>query len=182
MKPTTEATFMIAPPRRRSSGSSKPVKCTTARTFTSTISSCRSRFGSGNGVNAPKPLLLMSSTGPGGASPSTNAVTFAAAAANSAGRDRSHAKWFKNWRSAAEKNSAGSRRERLQTTRSGFSFRISSMNDFPIPEDPPVRTTAEKGWSAALAEGTPRTKTASHFHARPGCVPTLRHPQPNAET
>jgi putative sigma-54 modulation protein len=28
------------------------------------------------------------------------------------------------------------------------------MNDFPIPEDPPVRTTAEKGWSASLSEGT----------------------------
>ena len=28
------------------------------------------------------------------------------------------------------------------------------MNDFPIPEDPPVRRTAEKGWSASLSEGT----------------------------
>ncbi len=28
------------------------------------------------------------------------------------------------------------------------------MNDFPIPEDPPVKTTAANGWSASLSEGT----------------------------
>jgi putative sigma-54 modulation protein len=28
------------------------------------------------------------------------------------------------------------------------------MNDFPIPEDPPVTMTAEKGWSASRGEGT----------------------------
>lgn len=28
------------------------------------------------------------------------------------------------------------------------------MNDFPIPEDPPVRTTAENGWSASRSEVT----------------------------
>src|SRR5215204_627012 len=28
------------------------------------------------------------------------------------------------------------------------------MNDFPIPEDPPVTMTAESGWSASLSEGT----------------------------
>ena len=28
------------------------------------------------------------------------------------------------------------------------------MNDFPIPEDPPVTMTAERGWSASLSEGT----------------------------
>src|SRR6188768_1328305 len=28
------------------------------------------------------------------------------------------------------------------------------MNDFPIPEDPPVTMTAEKGWSASRCEGT----------------------------
>lgn len=28
------------------------------------------------------------------------------------------------------------------------------MKDFPIPEDPPVTTTAEKYWSASLSEGT----------------------------
>jgi hypothetical protein len=28
------------------------------------------------------------------------------------------------------------------------------MNDFPIPEDPPVMTTDENGWSASLGEGT----------------------------
>ena len=32
------------------------------------------------------------------------------------------------------------------------------MNDFPIPEDPPVRTTAEKGWSASRSEGTTTVK------------------------
>jgi putative sigma-54 modulation protein len=28
------------------------------------------------------------------------------------------------------------------------------MNDFPIPEDPPVMITDENGWSASLGEGT----------------------------
>jgi putative sigma-54 modulation protein len=28
------------------------------------------------------------------------------------------------------------------------------MNDFPMPEDPPVRMTDENGWSASLSEGT----------------------------
>jgi putative sigma-54 modulation protein len=51
---------------------------------------------------------------------------------------------------------AGERRERLQTRNRGFNFSASSMNDFPIPEDPPVKTTAEKGWSASMSEGTMR--------------------------
>jgi putative sigma-54 modulation protein len=36
------------------------------------------------------------------------------------------------------------------------------MNDFPIPEDPPVTTTAEKVWSASLGEGT--TMSWEFFH------------------
>lgn len=36
------------------------------------------------------------------------------------------------------------------------------MNDFPMPEDPPVTMTAEKGWSASLGEGT----TSSHKDTR----------------
>src|SRR6266700_6933174 len=49
---------------------------------------------------------------------------------------------------------SGARRERLQIHRSGFSFPHSSMNDFPIPEDPPVMTTEEKDESASLSEDT----------------------------
>lgn len=45
-------------------------------------------------------------------------------------------------------------RERLQNQSCGCSFAARSMNDFPIPEDPPVITTAEKVWSASRGEGT----------------------------
>ena len=38
------------------------------------------------------------------------------------------------------------------------------MNDFPIPEDPPVTMTAEKEESASLSEGT---KLSGTFFARP---------------
>src|SRR5664279_4558346 len=38
------------------------------------------------------------------------------------------------------------------------------MNDFPIPEDPPVTMTAEKDWSASLSEDT---KLSGAFFARP---------------
>jgi hypothetical protein len=44
---------------------------------------------------------------------------------------------------------AGLRRDRLQTESSGRSFRNSSMNDFPIREDPPVMETAERFFIAA---------------------------------
>lgn len=49
---------------------------------------------------------------------------------------------------------SGSDRERLQIGRPGRRLCTSSMNDFPIPEDPPVTTTAEKHWSASRGEGT----------------------------
>jgi hypothetical protein len=40
---------------------------------------------------------------------------------------------------------SGLRRDRLQKAKVlGGAFAISSMNDFPIPEDPPVMMTAEK--------------------------------------
>ena len=50
------------------------------------------------------------------------------------------------------------------------------MNDFPIPEDPPVRTTAEKGWSASRSEGTSvdgkSNADLSKAGLRPGFVAT----------
>src|SRR6185503_17146726 len=50
------------------------------------------------------------------------------------------------------------------------------MNDFPIPEDPPVTMTAEKGWSASLSEGTTGEReskiTFSRVGLRPGFVST----------
>jgi hypothetical protein len=47
----------------------------------------------------------------------------------------------------------GSRRDRLQKTSSGRILAHSSMNDFPIPEDPPVMMTAEKFLRAASGVG-----------------------------
>ncbi len=59
---------------------------------------------------------------------------------------------------------SGSRRE-VQNCSAGFiSFPISSMKDFPIPEDPPVTMTAENDESASLTEGT---KLSGTFFARP---------------
>src|SRR5437016_4939711 len=49
---------------------------------------------------------------------------------------------------------SGARRERLQMRSSGRSFAHSSMNDFPIPEDPPVMTTEVNGERASLSEDT----------------------------
>jgi hypothetical protein len=49
---------------------------------------------------------------------------------------------------------SGKRRERLQTSGLGSIVATSSMNDFPIPEDPPVTTTAEKLLRASLSEAT----------------------------
>ena len=50
------------------------------------------------------------------------------------------------------------------------------MNDFPIPEDPPVTTTAENGWSASLSEGTTGERESilllSKAGLRPGFVAT----------
>ena len=50
------------------------------------------------------------------------------------------------------------------------------MNDFPIPEDPPVKMTAEKGWSASRSEGTTgageSNVTLIKAGLRPGLVAT----------
>jgi hypothetical protein len=48
---------------------------------------------------------------------------------------------------------SGVRRDRLQKTNSGRILADSSMNDFPIPEDPPVMMTAEMFLRAASGEG-----------------------------
>jgi hypothetical protein len=48
---------------------------------------------------------------------------------------------------------SGVRRDRLQNESSGQSFPNSSMNDFPIPEDPPVITTAENFLRAVSGDG-----------------------------
>jgi hypothetical protein len=48
---------------------------------------------------------------------------------------------------------SGLRRDKLQNANSGQSFEISSIYDFPIPEDPPVMTTAEKSLRAVPGEG-----------------------------
>jgi hypothetical protein len=47
----------------------------------------------------------------------------------------------------------GARRDRLQKASPGRIFEHSSMNDFPIPEDPPVMMTAEKLLRAASGVG-----------------------------
>jgi hypothetical protein len=48
---------------------------------------------------------------------------------------------------------SGLRRDKLQKAISGRSLPHSSMNDFPIPEDPPVMTTADMVLSADSGEG-----------------------------
>ena len=72
----------------------------------------------------------------------------------------------------------GARLERLQKCNAGFSFPISSMKDFPIPEDPPVTMTAEKDWSASLGEGT---RSSGNFLTWPsflaGFGPTQTQPR-----
>jgi hypothetical protein len=58
------------------------------------------------------------------------------------------------WRNLSfESAMSGLRRDKLQKLRDGQSFPHSSMNDFPIPEDPPVITTAEKFLRAVSGEG-----------------------------
>jgi hypothetical protein len=47
---------------------------------------------------------------------------------------------------------SGLRRDKLQKASSGRSLLHSSMNDFPIPEDPPVMMTAEMSLSAASGD------------------------------
>jgi hypothetical protein len=66
----------------------------------------------------------------------------------------------------------GTRRDRLQNQSPGCSFPALSMNDFPMPEDPPVTMTAEKLWSTSRSEGT--TAGRENFQSRqvvcPGSV------------
>src|SRR5687768_16332012 len=165
--------FMIAPPRTFKSGCNRPVSCTSARTFTSIISNSRERFGSGNAPNVPKPRMLMSRTRPVGTVCSRKPCTSPAARSTSLACARSHGKWFNFSSILSELNFAGGRRERLQKRKCGPSFWPSSMNDFPIPEDPPVRMTEEKGWSASLDEGTTGEKESTDFcktGLRPGFV------------
>jgi hypothetical protein len=38
----------------------------------------------------------------------------------------------------------------LQITKAGFNAKHRSMNDFPIPEDPPVTMTVVKSFSASF--------------------------------
>jgi putative sigma-54 modulation protein len=52
------------------------------------------------------------------------------------------------------------------------------MNDFPIPEDPPVITTAEKGWSTSLSEGTTGERESIHNLHRAGLRPGFVSPEP----
>jgi putative sigma-54 modulation protein len=63
----------------------------------------------------------------------------------------------------------------------GPSFRPSSMNDFPIPEDPPVTTTAEKGWSASLSESTTGVRESAYEFSRAGLRPGFVQRKPYAE-
>ena len=52
------------------------------------------------------------------------------------------------------------------------------MNDFPIPEDPPVMTTAEKGRSAARKEATSSQRDEIIFLGKAGLLPVLVSPEP----
>lgn len=72
----------------------------------------------------------------------------------------------------------GARRERLQITRPGLRFAHSPMNDFPIPEDPPVMTTDEYGERTSLSEDT----GAVRFSSEPVYSTVSAQPKPYAET
>lgn len=147
-KAAVDAIFMMAPPRVRIVGNSRPVSCTRARTLTSIISRCRERFGSGKRPYAPKPLLLMSKTRPAGVPPS-QASTWRAACSTSLERDKSHRMWRKHFSS---ENFAGSVRDRLQIRIPGCIFTAKPMNDCPRPEDPPVTTAQVKDRKTSLSE------------------------------
>jgi hypothetical protein len=54
-------------------------------------------------------------------------------------------------------------RERLQMRVEDSSFAISSMNDFPIPEDPPIITTAVYSLRASLSEEDKRKEEVRLF-------------------
>jgi hypothetical protein len=93
----------------------------------------------------------MSKMRPAGLSRRSHAATSSAPRSTSGARDKSQGKWFNLFPMFFM---TGARRERLQNTTSASSFAISSMNDFPIPEDPPVMTTAVYDFSSSLSEGT----------------------------
>src|SRR6266498_1826797 len=120
----------------------------------------------------------MSSTDPAGTFRPRKAMTSPAARSTCSADARSHGKWFKFSFSMAETFFAGARRERLQKVRSGFNFPHSSMNDFPIPEDPPVMTTAENGWSAARNGGTSSERDEFLFLRKARLLPVLVSPEP----
>ena len=52
------------------------------------------------------------------------------------------------------------------------------MNDFPIPEDPPDTTTAEKGWSASLSEGTTGERESKLILSKAGLRPSFVATEP----
>src|SRR5581483_10362782 len=98
---------------------------------------------------------------------------------------RSHGKCCRRDAVPVKEFFSGERRERLQKTAPGFSFSPSRMNDFPIPEDPPVTMTAENGGSASLSEGTTgdtaddsfsRSWALARFRLNP--THTLKYEQP----
>jgi hypothetical protein len=87
---------------------------------------------------------------PDGASFVKKSFTWETPRRTCAGSDKSHV----TWRNLSfESFMSGLRRDKLQNESSGQSFPNSSMNDFPIPEDPPVITTAENCLRAASGDG-----------------------------
>jgi len=117
----------------------------------------------------------MSSTGLAGTARISPASTFEVVRWNSAG----FAKPDEIWQSLSFSFfMTGAARERLQNHRPGCSLAPSSMNDFPMPEDPPVTVTAENIWSAARGEDT---RFERKFSVKDGwSVLTLWKPKHNA--
>src|SRR3954453_5342207 len=120
----------------------------------------------------------MSRICPVGASRARNSRSVSATRSISPACERSQGKWFKYFLELGEIFSLGGRRDRLQKIKSGLSFRPSSMNDFPIPEDPPVMITAENGWSASLSEGTTGGRESKIFSCKAGLRPGLVSTEP----
>jgi putative sigma-54 modulation protein len=52
------------------------------------------------------------------------------------------------------------------------------MNDFPIPEDPPVTMTAGNGWSASRSEGTTMVRKSKSILIKTGLRPGLVATEP----
>jgi len=131
-------------------------RCTCGRRMTAenpaanNLSRCP-RFASGKRPCEPKLLVLMSSNAPVG-TPRVNRV-FPAETARFISWDR--LKSHSIWQSLSSPTfMTGAPRQRLQKPGPGSSFSVSSMNDFPMSEDPPVLTTVENIWSASRGEGT----------------------------